>query len=340
MWNGVTTEPESHDTGARVRERGDGGSTQYRIISDFSDPSVTTSHNLPELGFEDGEWTVRDPVSSDQVGGDTEERHGSLQVITVPVVTGNVEDMFANFEGHASSVTDSVVLERTLSNRDWPEPELCTLHSLSSESGPGQEVTLDATPSPSGEHLEQVTVTPPRHESFELNSRPRVYLHDLNESNQQAYAHLDDVINDPDDQQEVRVNIQAQDEDPGDNADDDDQTRKKRRGPNKKLEKKREIQARKEEKQRMYEQAIKAYKDHQFDNVHACAKHFGVCHKSLKKMILEKRGYVGGGRASILTSEEEAKIVAHMKWCREVGFGLTYHSLRDLIQELLTAVVR
>ena len=233
------------------------------------------------------------------------------------------------------------MLERTLSNRDWPEPELCTLHSLSSESGPGQEVTLDATPSPSGEHLEQVTVTPPRHESFELNSRPRVYLHDLNESNQQAYAHLDDVINDPDDQQEVRVNIQAQDEDPGDNADDDNQRKRKPRGPNKKLKQKREIQTRKEEKKRTYDLAIEAYKDHQFDTIGACAKHFGVDPKSLKKMIMERRSFVGGGaKSKILTFEEESKIVEHIKWCREVGFGLTYHSLRDLIQELLTAVVR
>ena len=55
-------------------------------------------------------------MSSDQVGGDIQERHGSLQVITVPLVTGSVEDMIMNIEGHASSVTDTecVVLERTL----------------------------------------------------------------------------------------------------------------------------------------------------------------------------------------------------------------------------------
>ena len=46
-------------------------------------------------------------MSSDQVGGDTQERHGSLQVITVPVVTRSVEDIIMNIEGHASSVTDT-----------------------------------------------------------------------------------------------------------------------------------------------------------------------------------------------------------------------------------------
>ena len=41
------------------------------------------------------------------MGGDTLERHGSLQVITVPVVTRSVEDIIMNIEGHASSVTDT-----------------------------------------------------------------------------------------------------------------------------------------------------------------------------------------------------------------------------------------
>ena len=89
------------------------------------------------LGFEDGEWTVRDPRRpGDQVSGHTQERPGSLQVITVPV-TGNVEDMIFNIEGHASSVSTDTecVLERALSDRDWSEPELRTLCSLSSEPG-------------------------------------------------------------------------------------------------------------------------------------------------------------------------------------------------------------
>ena len=121
-------------------------------------------------------------MSSDQVGGDTQERHGSLQVITVPVVTRSVEDIIMNIEGHASSVTDTeCVLERTLRDRDWPEPELLTLHKHGSEPGAGQEVTTDVMQSPSGEHQEQVTVTPPRHEQFVLDSRPMGYLHEINE---------------------------------------------------------------------------------------------------------------------------------------------------------------
>ena len=65
-----------------------------------------------------------------------------------------------NIEGHASSVTDTeCVLERTLRDRDWPEPELLTLHKHGSEPGAGHEVTTDVMQSPSGEHQEQVTVT-------------------------------------------------------------------------------------------------------------------------------------------------------------------------------------
>ena len=61
------------------------------------------------LGFDDGEWTVRDPRRpGDQVSGHTQERPGSLQVITVPV-TGNVENMIINIEGHASSVSTDTV---------------------------------------------------------------------------------------------------------------------------------------------------------------------------------------------------------------------------------------
>ena len=91
------------------------------------------------LGFEDGKWTVtirdlRRP--GDQVCGHTQERPRSLPVITV-TVTRNVEDMITNIEGHASSVrTDTeCVLERALSDRDWSEPELRPLPSLSSEPG-------------------------------------------------------------------------------------------------------------------------------------------------------------------------------------------------------------
>ena len=173
-----------------------------------------------------------------------------------------------------------------------------------------------------------------------LNSRP-IYLNALNEDNLEAYAHLDDVTDVPGHQAEVRVNTQVQDEDQGNSVHDENQ-RKRKRGPNKKLERKQKIKAYKEERKKQYDLAINAFKDNQFENFGACAKNFGVCPKALKKMILSGRGYVGTGDGNnkVLTSEEEAKIASYLKWCRQVGFGLTYQGLQSLIQELLVAVVR
>ena len=226
-----------------------------------------------------------------------------------------------------------VMLDQNLLDREWPELEPGTLNTEpgSGDHGVTSHVTHSSSLSSDG-HNEPVT--PPRHEPFVPGSRPQVYLTGLNQSIQEAFSHIDDVDTDPGGQAEITVINQIQD----DNA--DNQSKKKSRGPNKKFEKKREIQARKEEKKRKFDSAIEAYKDKQFESIHACAKHFGVCHKTLKTFILEGRSYVGGGMQSkIFTAEEEAKLVEHIKWCKSVGFGLTYFNLQLLIQELLTAVV-
>ena len=70
-----------------------------------------------------------------------------------------------------------------------------------------------------------------------------------------------------------------------------------------------------------------------------------ICHLFVQSSVVycdqSGREFVGGGKQSkILTSEEEAQLVAHLSWCKRVGFGLTYHTLQLLIQELLEAVVR
>ena len=85
--------------------------------------------------------------------------------------------------------TECVVLERTLSDRDWPDPELLTLHTHGSEPGAGgHEVNPNVTQSLSGEHQEPVTVTRQQDELLMIDSRPMVYLHRLNQSNQEEYA--------------------------------------------------------------------------------------------------------------------------------------------------------
>ena len=329
----VTPEPESRDTGAREMESGD--STKYGIVSDINidDSNDMRSHSiLSELHFEDGEWSVRGPGASDQgdvTPGSTQER---LLVTTAPVTLSGGDGTMTMEHQARIAVADpqSLVLDQTLLNREWPELELGTLNT---EPGAGDHgVTSNVTHSSSLSSYGQVT--PPRHEPFELDSRPNVYLQGLNQSNQEAFAHLNDVNTDPGDQAEITVDNQIHD----DNS--DNQAKRKPRGPSKRIEKKKEVQARKEEKKRKFDIAIEAWKNHEFENIHACANHFGVCHKSLKKMILEGRSYVGGGKQSyILTVEEEAKIVDHIKWCKSVGFGLTYYILQLLIQELLNAVV-
>ena len=146
-----------------------------------------------------------------------------------------------------------------------------------------------------------------------------------------------------DNQEEVLVTIEVSEANTDNNFDIETaaQTKKKTRGQNKKILKKQEIKNRKEEKKRMYNLAKQAFKDTKFDNIHACAKHYGVDHKALKKMILGDREFVGGGKPSkILRPEEETKLVAHISSCQRVGFGLTYNGVRSLIQELLEAVVR
>ena len=190
--------------------------------------------------------------------------------------------------------------------------------------------------------------TPPRHEPFISDPQRQIYLTGLNKSTQAAYAEITGDVTAPDDgdnkeDEEVLVTIEVSEANTDNNlvVETAAQTMKKTRGPNKKILKRQETQNRKEEKKRRYDLAIQAIKDNQFDNIHACSKHFGVHPQTLKTMIEEGRGFVGGGKISkILTPEEEAKLVDHLKWCKRVGFGLTYHSLQSLIEELLAAVVR
>ena len=90
MWNGVTTEPESRDTGARVREGGDGDSTQYRIISDIdiSDPSVTTMQTPAPLQTRlcwSGHWVTETGRSRSRSSSHSAQRWG---LVTMPHTRG------------------------------------------------------------------------------------------------------------------------------------------------------------------------------------------------------------------------------------------------------------
>ena len=349
-------EPEPRDTDARARESGAGDIAHGPIVSDIGiiNTSIVTQNVLPELqvDFDNGAVILHDPGSTDQGQGLVTLSHTEeSQLVSTAPVTEAGGNMIMTTEDEARFVTDTqfVVLEQTQNVREWTEPEPRTLGSepeprtLGSVPEAGHGVTAhvtDVTHSPSSldQHQEEVEVTPPRYEHFDSDSRPRVYLNGLNQINQEIYAHLDVVSNVAGDQAEVTVDNHVQD---ANQNDDDNQTKRKRRGPNKKIEKRQQIKAKKEERRQQYDLAISAYKDGKFENFHACAKHFRVNQKTLKKLIISGRRYVGTGDVSrVLTLEEESKIVEHLKWCRSVGFGMTYHTLQSLFQELLSAVVR
>ena len=344
MSDRVSVTPEPRDIDVRVRESGD--IAHGPIVSDICiiDTSIVNQTALPELqvDFDNGEVILHDPGFSDQglvTLGHTKER----QLVNTAPVTEAGGHIIMTTEDEARFVTDTqfVVLEQTQNVREsrtlGSEPEPSTLGSVP-EAGHGATEHVTHSPSSLDQHQEEVTVTPPRYEQFDSDSRPRVYLNGLNQLNQEVYAHLDDVSNVAGDQAEVTVDNHVQD---ANQNDDDNQTKRKRRGPNKKIEKMQQIKAKKEERKKQYDLAISAYQDGKFENIHACAKHFGVDQKTLKTLIISGRGYVGPGDVSrVLTLEEESKIVEHLKWCRSVGFGMTYHTLQSLFQELLSAVVR
>ena len=104
-----------------------------------------------------------------------------------------------------------------------------------------------------------------------------------------------------------------------------------------------EIKARKEEKKKRFEVAKQAYEDNKFPSPHACAKHYGLNDKTFKKLVDSGSSFAGSGSYKsnlVLTSEEEARIVDHIRWCKSVGYGMRYYDLQILIQELMTEVVR
>ena len=96
------------------------------------------------------------------------------------------------------------------------------------------------------------------------------------------------------------------------------------------------IAADKERKKAAFDDAIKAMKDGSFDSVRSCAKHFGINHVHLGKLLKTGGEFTGQGFTSIvLTKEEELMFVDYIEQRAKVGYGLTYRDLKDDIQEYL-----
>ena len=241
------------------------------------------------------------------------------------------------------------------------------LDTPGSGSEPGAGVTSSPTPrttspsspssSSSGEHQDKVTVTPPRHEPFVFDPHRRRLYSVLNETTADILREVSDVRNideglpvtnpvpetDMRDTEMQRLDNASDDNANKDETDAENTKKRKTRGPNKMRQQMEEIKARKEEKISRYEVAKQAYLENKFTSFRACAKHYGLNDKTLKKLVESGNSFVGRGSYKsnlVLTSEEEARIVEHIRWCKSVGYGLRYYDLQILIQELLTEVVR
>ena len=105
------------------------------------------------------------------------------------------------------------------------------------------------------------------------------------------------------------------------------------------MKEKREKKAQQKEKLKMAAQDFLAGK---FSNLRQAAQHYGVYYGTLYKVLNKNGGeFKGTGQFSQqLSAEEEKKIVAHVKWRQEIGYGLDWQGLQRLIQEILVRVTQ
>ena len=104
----------------------------------------------------------------------------------------------------------------------------------------------------------------------------------------------------------------------------------------KRLENKKKI----EEKKELYSAALEDMKNDKFKSARSCAKHYGLSHSALSRMIKNGTEYCTQGRKlSEFTEEEELRICQHITKMLELGFGLTTSELLPLFQELMSSLL-
>ena len=90
-----------------------------------------------------------------------------------------------------------------------------------------------------------------------------------------------------------------------------------------------------------FDAALKDFEKGTFKSILQCAAHHKVAYSTLHRLLtnIQSNGFVGSGRKQICLSEkEEDKILQHVKWRASVGYGVNWHQLTLLIQEVLIAV--
>lgn len=92
-------------------------------------------------------------------------------------------------------------------------------------------------------------------------------------------------------------------------------------------------------KKETFEKALKDCARGRFSSVKKCAAYHKVAYSTLYTLFTRGEEYKGSGGANkVLSVEEEASIVAHVKWRASVGCGITWFQLTSLIQEILIAL--
>ena len=88
--------------------------------------------------------------------------------------------------------------------------------------------------------------------------------------------------------------------------------------------------------------AVNGFLEGKFANMRQAALHYGVNYSTLYKGLSKDGGeFKGRGQfSSWLSEEEELKIVGHVKWWQEIGYGLDWKGLQCLLQEIFIMVTK
>lgn len=331
-----------------VRRIGE-SSTPYTVFADISE---THENVLPELRLieQDGRWVMQEPRDCQEPETCVQTKDNQ-DAIEVQATLRELEALEALENIGALNAIFPVTSDRDLSGYTECHESPGVTHSPSSDQ---DHVSNTSIP-----------ITPPRHEPFVFEPHSDRYpgRSQIVQLQNDWADILSGALEGNAGQQEVVAEIvvsnnaeierhgdETQDAGEEDRQNDGDidqvengQGSKKTKGQrrNRKKEEAEKKKAEKEQKKSSYDQAVKALKENKYESYSACAKAYGVSDVTLRRIILRNKGFVGQGRPNeVLKPDEEEKLVSHLKYCANVGFGLSLYDVQLLIQELLTAVVR